>query len=247
MFCQFILKLVLLFDFAVFLWRGTNKKSKNRTEKPPGSRGWTRLVPAPSYILGRGAGNLNFFQCCSTLAKPTKHPKKPIPNCLPSPWELLLWREGGSLSFQRSRVGQGVAGLRGALLPSHREILSTSHLPGGPWWDEVREGRHHTHQVCRSQSCSAPMGSCIPRWFHGWFLWPVSVTVLPTPVRCQRQPWPFTALIQGKGRGIHLLPCLSSLSYALMRPEMYILFCFQVALDVTSEKLCQNNWYGGRK
>lgn len=93
MFCQFILKLVLLFDFAVFLWRGTNKKSKNRTEKPPGSRGWTRLVPAPSYILGRGAGNLNFFQCCSTLAKPTKHPKKPIPNCLPSPWELLLWRE----------------------------------------------------------------------------------------------------------------------------------------------------------
>lgn len=155
--------------------------------------------------------------------------------------------EGGRLSFQQSRVGQGVAGLRGALLPSHREILSTSHLPGGPWWDEVREGRHHTHQVCRSQSCSAPMGSCIPWWFHGWFLWPVSVTVLPTPVRCQRQTWPFTALIQGKGRGIHLLPCLSSLSYALMRPEMYILFSFQVALDVTSEKLCQNNWYGGRK
>lgn len=244
MFCQFILKLVLLFDFAVFLWRGTNKKSKNRTEKPPGSRGWTRLVPAPSYILGRGAGNLNFFQCCSTLAKPTKHPKKPIPNCLPSPWELLLWREP-VLPAEPSGAGGGRAERGTPAFPQGDPFHFPPPRRSLMGWGEGGEAPHTPGVQIPKLLC--PDGVGIPRWFHGWFLWPVSVTVLPTPVRCQRQTWPFTALIQGKGRGIHLLPCLSSLSYALMRPEMYILFSFQVALDVTSEKLCQNNWYGGRK
>lgn len=83
------------------------KKGKNRKEKPSGCRGWERLVPAPSYILGRGAGNLTFFQCSSTPSK-NKHTLKKIPNWFPA----SVWPahgEGASL-YSRAEWSRGWRG-----------------------------------------------------------------------------------------------------------------------------------------
>lgn len=71
----------------------------------------------PSYILGRGAGNLTFFQCCSTPSKTKQTSKKTMANFLPCPWELLLGREH-LLPAELSGAGLG----RALLVPTERSF-----------------------------------------------------------------------------------------------------------------------------
>lgn len=134
------------FWFCLLSLEREKKKSKNRTEKPPGTRGCTRLVPAFSYILGRGAGNLTLFQCCSMHSKakhPRKHPQLSPLSLRVTPGEGAEW----------GRAWQGWEGH--SYLPTDR----SSHFPPARrpllGWGEGREAPQTL------QSCSATVGSCI--------------------------------------------------------------------------------------
>lgn len=214
------------FWFCLLSLEKKKKEKKNRTEKPPGSQGWTRLVPAPWYILGRVQG----IWLSSTLSK-TKHPKNHPQLSL---FSLRASPGEGASPCSRAEWGRGWQSWEGhSCLPTDRSFPFPTSQEGMGWG---RRGTTHSGGAAPGCASSvAARGIPLARVRHD-------------AAHLGEVPKADTAIhsfIQRIERGIHLLPCLSSLSYTLIHPKIYIHFSFQVALDRTFEKLCQITW--GRK